>query len=654
MTLALPAVRFALRARPSCVVPAPRLTSYSRGFFSSPARLSKKISTSSTEAPPHSGSPRLRKYARRSAYLALGLGGAYLLDQELNASAIARNIRTLWTCAMITLDYKLNFTPEKSHLIPQLHERVADRMYHLFTSNGGLYIKIGESLPIYPALAKDVLFPPTSGQAIGANAPLMPRPMQDKFARLFDSAPQIPYSTIHSVFVREFGATPTEVFAEFDETAVASASIAQVHKARLHSGEWVAVKVQKPDVGKQMEWDLAAYRAVMWMFEKWVFDMPVYFAVDFINAHLRQELDFIQEAKNACTTAAYVAADPRLAPHVHIPKVFPEYSTTKVLTAEWIDGVRLSDRPGIRRLMGEEGSPNSSISSAIAVAPSSSEGTTSTFDGVRLKGGTREIMHTMVSLFSAQMFSWGFVHCDPHPGNILIRPNPNHSLRSHPQLVLLDHGLYVRLDDKFRREYAELWRGLLARDWDKVERATKAWGIGSPDLFASATLMRPVRFDNGKKNGNGTKEEPKELDQYEQSVRMKAKLKGFLLDTDKMPKALIFLGRNMRIVQGNNQAFGSPVNRIKITSYWASQSLARDPDLSFTQRMREYYHDITFRTIMFSFDLVFWASKARQWIRRALRLSRAGEGFEDELERSMRKFAKTTLGVDVAPGAFEG
>ncbi|KAH7919205.1 ABC1-domain-containing protein [Leucogyrophana mollusca] len=531
---------------------------------------------------------------------------------------------------MITLDYKLNFTPEKSHLIPQLHERVADRMYHLFTSNGGLYIKIG--------------------QAIGANAPLMPRPMQDKFARLFDSAPQIPYSTIHSVFVREFGATPSEVFAEFDENAIASASIAQVHKARLHSGEWVAVKVQKPDVGKQIEWDLAAFRAVMWMFEKWVFDMPVYFVVDFINDHLRQELDFVQEAENARTTAAFVASEPRLAPHVHIPTVYPEYSTKKVLTAEWIDGVRLSDRVAVRRLMGEE----TSNPPAFALS-SSSKGTTNPFDGVHLKGGTRSIMHTMVSLFSAQMFSWGFVHCDPHPGNIIIRPNPNPSLRSHAQLVLLDHGLYVRVEDKFRREYAGLWRGLLAADWGAVESATKGWGIGSPDLFASATLMRPVKFGNRpnerKENGNG---EPEELDQYEQSVRMKAKLKGFLSDTDKMPKELIFLGRNMRIVQGNNQALGSPVNRIKITGYWASQSLTRAPNLSLTQRMREYYHDLTFRSIMFSLDVVFWASKVRQWVRVRLGLRRSGEGFEDELERSMRGFAKSTLGVDVAPGAFEG
>ncbi|KAL4076564.1 ABC1 family-domain-containing protein [Scleroderma yunnanense] len=527
-------------------------------------------------------------------------------------------------CTLITLDYKINFRPDKADRIPQLHERVADRIYNLLTSNGGLYIKIG--------------------QAIGANAALMPRPMQDRFGRLFDDAPQIPYSFIESVFRSEFGRPPAGldgVFAEFEEQAIASASIAQVHRAKLKTGEWVAVKIQKPDVSKQVEWDLGAFRIVMWMFENWLFDMPVYFAVDFITSHLRQELDFLQEAQNATTTAGFIAAEPRLSGRVHIPKVYSEYSTRRVLTAEWIDGVRLSDRTGIRKLMGEEnlasGAPTKSVQSTLG--------------DVRLKGGLRAIMQTMVELFSAQMFSWGWVHCDPHPGNIIIRPHPRHSTR--PQLVLLDHGLYVKVGDQFRRQYAELWRALLAADWDTVERTTKSWGIGTPDIFASATLMRPVRFRSKRETISGENDfENGTMNQYEQSVRMKERLRGFLLDTDKLPKQLIFLGRNMRIVQGNNQVLGSPVNRIKITGYWASRSLTTSMDLTFREQVKEYWHDITFRAIMFSIDLAFWMSKLKQWIK--IKLGRTSEGFEDELERSMRGFAKSAFGVDVAPGVFAG
>jgi aarF domain-containing kinase len=72
------------------------------------------------------------------------MGGIYVADQTFNASAISRNFRTLWTCAIISADYKINFTPEHADRIPQIHQRVADRMYDLFTKNGGLYIKIGK------------------------------------------------------------------------------------------------------------------------------------------------------------------------------------------------------------------------------------------------------------------------------------------------------------------------------------------------------------------------------------------------------------------------------------------------------------------------------------------------------------------------------
>ena len=88
---------------------------------------------------------RLQRYARRVGYFAVGLGGIYVVDRSLNASAISRNFRTLWTCAIISADYKLNFTPEHADRIPQIHQRVADRMYDLFKRNGSLYIKIGKT-----------------------------------------------------------------------------------------------------------------------------------------------------------------------------------------------------------------------------------------------------------------------------------------------------------------------------------------------------------------------------------------------------------------------------------------------------------------------------------------------------------------------------
>ncbi|PPQ72125.1 hypothetical protein CVT26_006865 [Gymnopilus dilepis] len=666
------------------------------------SNLTANGQTTPTTPPPLPWKPgRLRKYATRTGYAILGLGAAYEVDKHYNASAVFRNLRTLWTCAMITLDYKLNFTPKKSDQIPQLHERVAQRVYDLLTSNGGLYIKIG--------------------QAIGANAAVLPPAMQVKFASLFDDAPQIPYSVVHSVFVKELGRPPSGpggVFEVFEEKAVASASIAQVHKAKLWprigqdgkevEGEWVAVKIQKPDVSRQMEWDLAAYRLVMWMFEHWAFDLPVYFVVDFISDHLRQELDFIREANNARQTAEFVASEPRLRDKVHIPKVYPEYTTKRVMVAEWIDGVRLSDKAGIFRLMGERPpggivadndeplDPSSATSLVASRPPSSAEPSPSSastaptavsslsIPSKPLKGGVKSIMQTMVELFSAQMFDWGWVHCDPHPGNVLVRPSP--SRPSQPQLVLLDHGLYVRVPEEFRRDWVKLWRAMLAGDYAGVEEVTKGWGFGVPDLMASFTLMRPTvlrknRKPSPKKEGDESKER-KPLTQYEISVRMKAKLKEFLADTERMPKVLIFLTRNMRMVQGNNQSFGSPVNRIKITGYWASRSLTRLTSTSLLSSLslrhpsqtlralsvyfREWYHHLVFRAVMLRLDLSFYKARFVLWLREIgdglpwflggtdARGRRRRGGFEEEIEKTMRGFAKDSLGIEVAEDAFSG
>ncbi|KZP14091.1 hypothetical protein FIBSPDRAFT_868597, partial [Athelia psychrophila] len=113
-----------------------------------------------------------------------------------------------------------------------------------------------------------------------------------------------------------------------------------------------------------------------------VFDLPVYCVVDFVSDHLRAELDFVQEASNAAKMTELVAAEARPAVRVRIPLAYPELSTKKAMTAEWIEGVRLGDRPAIRRLMGEatkEGKIQASIDQGRKV------------EGVKLKGGVKAV-----------------------------------------------------------------------------------------------------------------------------------------------------------------------------------------------------------------------------------------------------------------------
>lgn len=271
--------------------------------------------------------------------------------------------------------------------------------------------------------------------------------------------------------------------------------------------------------------------------------MPI---LDFISDHLRQELDFVNESQNSIRTAEFVAKDPSLADRVHIPKVYTEYSTKRVLTAEWIRGVRFTDRQGLLKLMAPDSSSTTDLPSKSMtplgrsrIPPSSDVDS----DSGPLEGGSKWVMRTMIDLFCAQIFRWGWVHCDPHPGNIFIRPHPLHPHR--PQLVLIDHGLYVKLTPEFRRQYSELWKALLAMDFSTLSRVAGQWGIGAPDLFASSILLKPISFGNNNKDKSGNAQ-PKQLSQYDASVQLKEKLKTFLVDTDKMPKELVFVGRNMR------------------------------------------------------------------------------------------------------------
>ena len=255
----------------------------------------------------------------------------------------------------------------------------------------------------------------------------------------------------------------------------------------------------------------------------------------------------MKESQNSIRTAEFVAQDSSLADRVHIPKVHPEYTTKRVLTAEWIHGVRLTDRQGLLRLMAPDSSSTDLPSKSMTplgrsrVLPSSDLA-----DFEPLEGGTKWVMQTMVDLFCAQIFRWGWVHCDPHPGNVFIRPHPLHPRR--PQLVLIDHGLYVKLTPEFRRQYSELWKALLAMDLGTLFRVASQWGIGAPDLFASSVLLKPISLGghNKDKSGNAEGKEQPKLSQYDASVQLKGKLKNFLVDTDKMPKELIFVGRNMR------------------------------------------------------------------------------------------------------------
>lgn len=575
--------------------------------------------------------PRIRKYARRLAYITTLTTTLYLADVYLNYSTLTRNAHTVVTCSAIALDYKLNFRASKSsRQLSRIHERNADRLLNLCLQNGGLYQKIG--------------------QAIAMQSAVLPLAFQERFSRFFDETPQAGWKEVERVLREEFphllveggGDVVDQLFmpGTWERQAIGSASIAQVHRARLKTGEQVAVKIQKPWIKRQVHLDLLVFSIVTYLFSTKLFALPLSFLTPFITERLLSETDFLNEANNAMQMRSFVESEPSLRNRVTIPKTYPELCTTRVLVAEYIDGVGIANRELLRSPWRDANSVGHPIGTPRYItARLGPQKPAYTAAGGPIYGlGLNEsaVMETMIDLFCAQMFLFGWLHCDPHPGNILIRRRENGS----PELILLDHGLYVTTTSEFRRDYATFWKALLTFDNTTIARIASSWGIGNADLMASATLLRPY--------SGGTQEMVEMLDSetaYDRHVRMREKMGEFLQDQEKMPKELIFIGRNMRIVQGNNQLLGSPVNRIKIIAKWASVSLARSGEDG--GWVRAWWRHFVFRFVLLALDIGFWVGRVRQ-------VALGGQGFEERLEERMKRVAREELGVELNHRVFDG
>ena len=395
-----------------------------------------------------------------------------------------------------------------------------------------------------------------------------------------------------------------------------------------------------------------------------IFDLPLYSLVPYISQRLLLETDFENEADNSERMAKLVAGESRLRGRVYIPTVYRELSSKRVMTAEWIEGVRLWDKDSLTRPWDGKRRQGSPGCQGAPLDPPSREQVLQTlrsntveeklkpsrdsWKGKDGKGGLglslKDVMTTMVDLFSAQMFLWGWVHCDPHPGNIFIRRQPS----GKPELVLIDHGLYIHMQPEFRHQYSLFWKSLMTFDNKTLGEIVKSWGINNPDIFASATLMRPYSGGDHSTSGEISKLSRKEQAerQFEMQQKMRKGIRDILGDEKKWPQELIFIGRNLRIVQGNNQFLGSPVNRIKITGNWASRSLVDSPDLSFGEKVKNFGRHLIFKFVLLSSDVVFYGSKVKQFFG-------FGGGMEDEIESQMKHMAKD-MGFELNHSVFDG
>ncbi|OZC01738.1 ABC1 kinase family protein [Rubricoccus marinus] len=285
-----------------------------------------------------------------------------------------------------------------------------------------------------------------AGQLASALTNFLPEGFRDELEGLQDQVPAGDFAHVRARVTSELGAPPEGLFDWVSPEPVASASLAQVHRARL-DGRDVALKVQHADIEAITELDLQAIRTILRVVGRWFGIRGLNAQMDEIEAVIRAELDFRQEAINVEAVGAAL----REASGVEVPTVVAERSAQRVLTTEWVDGIKSGD-----------------------LAALDASGIDRTALAAR-----------MLDAYGRMVFAEGAYHADPHPGNLLVRPDP-----AEPDgfaLVFLDFGAVARLTPTMREGLAEMIAGTLARDASRVTAALGLMGFVSTASGASET-----------------------------------------------------------------------------------------------------------------------------------------------------------------------
>jgi len=272
------------------------------------------------------------------------------------------------------------------------------------------------------------------GQILSTRSDIMPPRYLEELSFLQDEVPPVPWDQARQVVETELGAPVEDLFAQVDPVPIASASLAQVHVARLVGGEEVVVKIQRPNIEKTVNLDLdiiydlarTAQQRISLASRFEVADL----AEEFASA-LRTELDFRREAWNADRLRKNFADEP----HLYVPKIYWDYSTRRLLVMERIKGIKIDN-----------------------------------LDGLKAAGYDRQRLSAHAANFALkEILIDGFFHADPHPGNMLILPGE--------VIGVLDFGTVGRLDDQDRANLTRLFIAGVQLDVDGIVDQLQRMGV---------------------------------------------------------------------------------------------------------------------------------------------------------------------------------
>jgi ubiquinone biosynthesis protein len=259
------------------------------------------------------------------------------------------------------------------------------------------------------------------GQILSTRSDLIPDDLVRELTKLQDNVPPFPFLQVREIVEQELRAPLNVLFAHFDETPLAAASIGQVHRARLITGEEVIIKIQRPGIRKVIEVDLEILFHLATLMEKNIEEAEIYRPTKIVDEFARsieKEINYKIEAQHAERFARQFAGNES----IYIPRIFNQTTTGRILTMEYVDGVKASDI----HLLEKAGLDRKLIAA---------RGADVTFE---------------------QIFKHGFFHADPHPGNICILPGN--------VICYLDFGMMGYIDKRSMETFADIIIGYVRRD----------------------------------------------------------------------------------------------------------------------------------------------------------------------------------------------
>ena len=341
---------------------------------------------------------------------------------------------------------------------------------------------------------------------------LLPNIYPQTLSSLQDRVPPKPWPVIRAQISRELGRPPEEVFAEVDENPIAAASIAQVHRARLHDGREVAVKVQYPGVEGLIQADLDALETTfegLARIEPQIRLKPI---ADYLRWTLPLELDFGREA--AAIEKLAEALDDR--EDIVVPAVVEGLTTGRLLVMDFLEGVKITDREKML---------------AAGIDP-------------------REAAGLLNDAYADQLFERGVLHADPHPGNIFVQPGP--------RLVLLDHGLTLELEPSFIAILARMVRAMREGDLDTLAVTLREAGVEVDSDAGLETLLGVVGVLLGARESFGGDT----LDLVDFSRDLGASVGG-------IPPRLLLAGRAIGLLDGITRQLDPDLDALEIVVRYA-------------------------------------------------------------------------------------